>query len=214
MRGHPETTPVEDSGEFRPVNFARWISARWISGRGGVGLVADQLGCRPSHTSAATAPRDPATCHTLGRRTARWKSPPEAGTPQSASVGFHSTSEGLTKRTRVVHSQEPRNTRAIADRPTNRRSNVSPVASADAAAVGERERPEVVLGPGQDLAERRHLVELEDGIAVGLRPGQLRGKRSVRGHLLRHEDLPEPPPAVGQDGLVADEVGEIGRAHV
>ena len=43
------------------------------------------------------------------------------------------------------------------------------------AAVGQRESPEVIAPGGEDLAERRHLVELEDRVAVGLHPRQFLG---------------------------------------
>ena len=81
---------------------------------------------------------------------------------------------------------------------------------ANAATVRQGEQPEVVLRGGEDLAERGHVIHLEDGVAVGFGAGEFAGEAAVGRHLIRDEDVLEMLAAVGELLLIASELGERG----
>ena len=66
------------------------------------------------------------------------------------------------------------------------------------------------MGVGEHPAERRHIVQLEEGIGVRLRAGEFEREAAVGGHLHRDELLGEPFTAGGERGLVAREFREDG----
>src|SRR5665213_1626240 len=85
---------------------------------------------------------------------------------------------------------------------------------AHAAPVRQGEGPQVVIRRRKHLAERGHVIQLKDRIAVRLGAGQLAREAPIRRHLLRDENRFELPPAGLKARLVTRELGEDGQLQV
>ena len=81
----------------------------------------------------------------------------------------------------------------------------------DVMAIGCRKIPQIIFPGRKHLAESDHVIELENGIAVGLGAGKFAGEAAVVGHLLGEKYFSEAAAALGEIFLVVCEFGEHGH---
>src|SRR5262245_1922747 len=81
------------------------------------------------------------------------------------------------------------------------------------APVREFERPEILLRSGQDLADRRHRVEVEDRIAVRLRAPHLLRETAVGCHLVWNQDGFKSLASESEQFLIAGQPGKSRDLH-
>src|SRR5262249_24531598 len=82
-----------------------------------------------------------------------------------------------------------------------------------ASAVRKLEGEQVVLGRGEDLAKRRHRVEVEERIVVRLGAPKLLRKAAIGRNLMRGDHRLEAVTAITRQFAVRGEPGELSYLH-
>src|SRR4051794_35221941 len=80
-----------------------------------------------------------------------------------------------------------------------------------ASAVGQAESPQVLARRGQNLADGRHRIQVEEAIAVGFRATQLERKAAVGCNLVRKKDRFIAFATVFDHRLIASELRKLRR---